>query len=62
MTALDHLGDDADAAELAVTAGEQEDAVFVADLNWKRGGDAWEDNCLVEGNQKVCHDRSNFCS
>ena len=53
--ALDHLGDDADAPELAVAAGKQEDALLVADVDRQRGGDAGEDECVVEGNQEVCH-------
>ena len=49
--ALDHLGDDADAAELAVAAGEQEDALLVADVDRQRRGDGGEDDCVVERDQ-----------
>ena len=37
--ALDHLGDDADAAELAVAAGQQEDALLLADVDRQGRGD-----------------------
>ena len=46
--ALDHLGDDADAAELAVAAGEQEDALLLADVDRQGRGDGGEDDRLVE--------------
>ena len=48
LAALDHLGDDADAAELAVAAGQQEDALLVADVDRQRRGDGGEDDCFVE--------------
>ena len=58
--ALDHLGDDADAAELAVAAGEQEDALLVADVDRQGRGDGGEDDCLVEWDQEIGHDQVQF--
>ena len=57
---LDHLGDDADAGELAVAARQQEDTVLVADVDRQRGGDGWEDDCLVERNQEKSHNQIHF--
>ena len=62
LAALEHLGDDADAGELAVGAGEEEDAVLIADVDRQRGGDGREDDCLVERDQEIGHARSTFCS
>ena len=45
---LDHLGDDADAAELAVTAGDEEDALVLADVDRQGRGDGREDDRVVE--------------
>ena len=53
--ALDHLGDHADAAELAVAAGKQEDPLLVADVDRQRGGDGGEDDRFVERNQQIGH-------
>ena len=53
--ALDHLGDDADAPELAVAAGQQEDLLLVADVDRQGRGDAGENDCVVKRNQEICH-------
>src|SRR4029077_19987868 len=47
VAALDHLGDDADATELAVTAGDQEDAILIADVDRQGRGHGREDDCLI---------------
>ena len=60
LAALEHLGDDADAGELAVAAGEEEDAVLVADVDRQRGGDGGEDDCLVERDQEIGHNQVHF--
>ena len=60
LAALQHLGDDADAGELAVAAGEEEDAVLVADVDRQRGGDGGEDDCLVERDQEIGHSQVHF--
>ena len=57
---LDDLGNDADAGELAVAAGEQEDPVLVADVDRKGGGDGGEDDCVVEWDQEISHDQVHF--
>ncbi len=44
---LDHLGDDADAAELAITARDQEDALVLADVDRQGRGDGREDDRVV---------------
>ena len=53
--ALDHLGDDADAAELAVGAGQQEDALLLAGVDRQRRGDGGENDRFVERNQEIGH-------
>ncbi len=60
VAALEHLGDDADAGELAVAAGEQEDAILLADVDRQRGGDGGEDDCLVEWDEEIGHDQIHF--
>ena len=57
---LDHLGDDADAAELAVAAGEQEDALLLADVDRQGGGDGGEDDRVVERDQEIGHNQVHF--
>jgi hypothetical protein len=52
LAALDHLGNDADAAELAILAGQQEDAILIAGIDRQGRRDGGEDNCFVEWNQK----------
>ena len=58
--ALQHLGDDADAGELAVGAGEEEDAILLADVDRQGGGDGGEDDCLVERDQEIGHNQVHF--
>ncbi len=53
--ALDHLGDDADAAELAVAARQQEDPLLVAHVYREGRRDPGEDDRLVQRYQEVCH-------
>ena len=53
--ALDHLGDDADAAELTVLAGQEEDAVLVTGIDRQGRGDRGEDDRFVEWDQKKAH-------
>ena len=60
VAALDHLGDDADAGELAVGAGQQEDALLLADVDRQGGGDGGEDDCLVEWDQEIGHNQVHF--
>ena len=55
LAALDHLGDDADAAEVAVLARQQEHAILIARVDWEGCGDRREDNRFVEWNQKKGH-------
>ena len=52
LAALDHLGHHADAAELAVLARQQEDAVLVAGVDRQGRRDRGEDNRFVKWNQK----------
>ena len=56
--ALDHLGDDADTAELAVATGKQEDAILLADVDRQGRGDAGEDDCIVKWDQAIGHSPS----
>jgi hypothetical protein len=53
---LYHLGDDADATELAIPAGEQEYPVLLTDVDRQGGGDGGKDDCLVNWNQEIGHD------
>ncbi len=53
--ALDHLGDDADAAVLAVAAGQEEDALLITGVNRQGRGDAGENECIVKRNQEIGH-------
>ena len=55
LSALDHLGDHADAAELAALARQQEDAVLVAGVDRQRGRDAREDDRFIKWNQEKGH-------
>jgi hypothetical protein len=57
---LDHLGDDADAAELAVAARHQEDALVLADVDRQGRGHGGEDDCLVERYQPISHNQVHF--
>ena len=57
---LDHLGDDADAAVLAVMARDEEDALVLADVDRQGRGDGREDDRVVERNESVVHDRVHF--
>ena len=60
---LDDLGDDADAAVLAVAAGDEEDALVLADVDRQGGGDGREDDRVVEGNESDKFiTKSTFCS
>ena len=59
-TALDHLGDDADPAELAIAAGDQEDALLLADVDRQGRGDGWKDDRLVEWDQEIGHIQVQF--
>ncbi len=52
---LDHLGDHADAAELAVATGKQEDPLLVAGVDGQGGGYAGEDDRLIKWNKQICH-------
>jgi hypothetical protein len=56
LAALDHLGDDADAAELAVLARQQEDAILITGVDRQGRRDGGEDNRFVEWNQKKAHE------
>ena len=60
LAALDHLGHDADAAELAVLARQQEDAVLIAGVDREGRRDGGEDNRFVEWNQKEAHGKVQF--
>jgi hypothetical protein len=62
VTSLHHLGDDADAAVLAVVVGDQEDALLGADVDRQGRGHGRKDDRFIEGNQEIAHIRSNFCS
>ena len=53
--ALDHLGDDADAPELAVAARQQEDPLLVAYVYREGRRDPGEDDRLVQRYQEVSH-------
>ena len=53
LAALDHLGDDADPAELAVLARQQEDAILVAGVDRQGRRDDGEDDRFVKWNQKI---------
>jgi hypothetical protein len=44
---LDHLGDDADTAELAITARDEEDALVLADVDRQSRGDGREHDRVV---------------
>ena len=44
------------------TRAEEEDALFIRGVDREGGGDAGEDDCFIEVNQKKTHGRSNFCS
>jgi hypothetical protein len=57
---LDHLGDHADAAVLAVTARDEEDALVLADVDRQGGGDGRENDRVVERNESVVHDQVHF--
>ena len=59
-TVLDHLGDDADAAELAVVAGDQEDALLIADVDRQGRGNGREDDCVIERDQAISHNQVHF--
>ncbi len=52
LAALDHLGDDADAAELAVLARQEEDAILIPGVHRQGRRDRGEDNRFVKWNQK----------
>ncbi len=58
--ALDHLGDDADAAVLAVVAGQQEDAILLADIDRQGRGNAGKDECIIKRNQQIGHSGVQF--
>ncbi len=60
VPALDHLGDDARAGELALAAREQEDALLLADLDRQGGGDGGEDDGLVKGDEEIRHQQIHF--
>ena len=57
---LDHLGEDADAAELAVAARHQEDALLLADVDRQGRGNGREDDRLVERYQPISHNQIHF--
>jgi hypothetical protein len=57
---LDHLGDDADAAVLAVTARDQEDALLLADVDRQGRGHGGKDDCLVQRYQPISHNQVHF--
>ena len=59
-TSLDHLGDDADAAVLAVVLGEEEDAILLADVDRQGRGNAGEDKCIVKRDQEIGHSSVQF--
>ena len=52
---VDHLGDRADAAVLAVGAREQEDPLGVADVGGDRRGHAGEEDAVVERYEQELH-------
>ena len=62
LAALDHLGDDADAAEVAVLARQQEHALLLACIDRQGCRESREDDRFVKWNQKKGHGRSSFCS
>jgi hypothetical protein len=53
--ALDDPGDDADGTVVRVLAGEDEDAVLVADVGDDRRGHAREQDALIEGDEQKSH-------
>ncbi len=57
---LDHLGDDADTAELTVAAGDEEDAILVADVDRQGRGNGREDDCVIERDQAISHNQVHF--
>ena len=57
---LDHLGDDADAAVLAVAAGKQEDALLLADVDRQGRGHGGEDDRVVKRNEPIIHNQVHF--
>jgi hypothetical protein len=60
LAALDHLGDHADPAEIAVLARQKEDAILVAGVDRQGRRDGGEDNRFVEWNQKKAHEKVQF--
>ena len=60
LAALDHLGDDADAAELAVLARQQEHAILLAGVDRQGCRDGREDDRVVKWNQKKGHRAVHF--
>ena len=52
---LDHLGDDADPAELALASRQEEHALLLADVDRQRRGDRGKDDCVLDGNQAISH-------
>jgi hypothetical protein len=52
LAALDHLGDDANAAELAVLARQEEDAILIPGVDRQGRRDRGKDDCFVKWNQK----------
>ena len=55
VTALDHLGNDADAPVLAVAAGQQEDLLLLAGVDRQGRGNAGENDRIVKRNQEIGH-------
>src|SRR4029453_9408305 len=62
LAALDHLGDDADAAEIAVLARQQEYAILLACVDRQGCRDRREDDRFLKWDQKKAHTQSNFRS
>ena len=62
MAALDHFGDDANAPELAVAAGQQEDTLLLADVDRQGRGHGGENDVSSSGISRKAIAKSNFCS
>jgi hypothetical protein len=56
------LGDSADAGELALVARDKEHALLVTHVDRERGTHIWEDDDVVEGDEKKISHRFTFGS
>jgi hypothetical protein len=57
---LGHAGNGADLGELALVDGDEKDAFLTVSVHGKGDVHGWEDDCVIEGNQKkLVHEATN---